>query len=74
MGDRAQEPLMGGSSDNDHDYDEEATLSAAADPSRSEHEDPSSTPTLFVWLLTFSAGISGLLFGCMNPPLSTPTP
>lgn len=22
-------------------------------------------PGLFVWLLTFSAGISGLLFGCM---------
>lgn len=22
------------------------------------------SPTLFVWLLTFSAGISGLLFGC----------
>ena len=21
-------------------------------------------PSLFVWLLTFSAGISGLLFGC----------
>lgn len=24
-----------------------------------------SQPGLFVWLLTFSAGISGLLFGCM---------
>jgi len=22
-------------------------------------------PGLFIWLLTFSAGISGLLFGCM---------
>lgn len=22
-------------------------------------------PGIFVWLLTFSAGISGLLFGCM---------
>lgn len=25
-------------------------------------------PGLFVWLLTFSAGISGLLFGCRNIP------
>jgi SP family myo-inositol transporter-like MFS transporter 13 len=24
-------------------------------------------PGLFVWLLTFSAGISGLLFGCTFP-------
>jgi SP family myo-inositol transporter-like MFS transporter 13 len=23
-------------------------------------------PGLFVWLLTFSAGISGLLFGCLS--------
>lgn len=26
-------------------------------------------PGLFVWLLTFSAGISGLLFGCAFSPL-----
>jgi SP family myo-inositol transporter-like MFS transporter 13 len=26
-------------------------------------------PGLFVWLLTFSAGISGLLFGCMYIPV-----
>jgi SP family myo-inositol transporter-like MFS transporter 13 len=25
-------------------------------------------PGIFVWLLTFSAGISGLLFGCMLNP------
>jgi SP family myo-inositol transporter-like MFS transporter 13 len=25
-------------------------------------------PGLFVWLLTFSAGISGLLFGCRCSP------
>ena len=24
-------------------------------------------PGIFVWLLTFSAGISGLLFGCILP-------
>lgn len=26
----------------------------------------SSSPGLFMWLLTFSAGISGLLFGCTD--------
>lgn len=26
-----------------------------------------SSPGLFMWLLTFSAGISGLLFGCTDP-------
>ncbi|KFY83990.1 hypothetical protein V500_09694 [Pseudogymnoascus sp. VKM F-4518 (FW-2643)] len=55
MADRAQDPLMGG---DDHDYDDTIPAESA-----SEHEDPSSTPTLFVWLLTLSAGISGLLFG-----------
>lgn len=25
------------------------------------------SPGLFVWLLTFSAGVSGLLFGCKVP-------
>ena len=60
MADRAQEPLMGG---DDHDYDD-----ATRDETTNEHEDLTSTPTLFVWLLTFSAGISGLLFGCMRLP------
>ncbi|KFY68285.1 hypothetical protein V496_01205 [Pseudogymnoascus sp. VKM F-4515 (FW-2607)] len=55
MADRAQDPLMGGE---DHDYDDTIPAESAA-----EHEDLSSTPTLFVWLLTLSAGISGLLFG-----------
>lgn len=26
-------------------------------------------PSLFVWMLVVSAGISGLLFGCESPPL-----
>lgn len=25
-------------------------------------------PGIFVWMLTLSAGISGLLFGCESPP------
>lgn len=61
MADRAQEPLIGG---DDHGY-EDAALAESTD----EHEDPSSTPSLFVWLLTLSAGISGLLFGCMIFPV-----
>ncbi|OBT88916.1 hypothetical protein VE02_01892 [Pseudogymnoascus sp. 03VT05] len=55
MADRAQDPLMGG---DEHGYDDPNPAESI-----SEHEDPSSTPTLFVWLLTLSAGISGLLFG-----------
>lgn len=50
-----------------HDADDEYEYADnQVDESRrsSAHEDPSVTPTLFVWLLTFSAGISGLLFGC----------
>ncbi|OBT56269.1 hypothetical protein VE04_02498, partial [Pseudogymnoascus sp. 24MN13] len=58
MADRAQDPLMGGDGHDDHDYDDSIPAESV-----SEHEDPSSTPTLFVWLLTLSAGISGLLFG-----------
>jgi hypothetical protein len=30
---------------------------------------PGDTVQLFVWLLTLSAGISGLLFGCIDPLL-----
>jgi hypothetical protein len=30
------------------------------------YRNPDESPGLFVWLLTFSAGISGLLFGCKS--------
>lgn len=60
MADSAEQPLM-----------------AHRDEEEDEHEDVDLSdvdllleknlrnPGLFVWLLTFSAGISGLLFGCM---------
>ena len=31
-------------------------------------------PGVYVWLLTLSAGISGLLFGCKHFTFSPPTP
>ncbi len=31
---------------------------------------PAGPPGLFIWLLTFSAGISGLLFGCEELPFA----
>jgi hypothetical protein len=55
---------MGGIRANELDYEDGTTFSATTDNSIGEHEDQSLTPSLFVWLLTFSAGISGLLFGC----------
>lgn len=33
---------------------------------------PTGSPGLFTWLLTLSAGISGLLFGCKYGTLSCP--
>jgi hypothetical protein len=53
MADQAQEPLM---RDEEVDEDELDTTGAL--------EDGPQKPNLFVWLLTLSAGISGLLFGC----------
>jgi MFS transporter, SP family, solute carrier family 2 (myo-inositol transporter), member 13 len=60
MADAAQQPLMS------HETREEERPSGETD-----HADVSVLleknlrhPGIFVWLLTFSAGISGLLFGC----------
>jgi SP family myo-inositol transporter-like MFS transporter 13 len=62
MEDTAEEPLMRGES---ADADEDV---AAQDPGNDVSvllEKNLRNPGLFVWLLTLSAGISGLLFGCM---------
>ncbi|TVY47093.1 Myo-inositol transporter [Lachnellula occidentalis] len=56
MADTAEEPLMGHSIDN---YDEDVDLSSVS----LLLEKNLKNPGIFVWLLTFSAGISGLLFG-----------
>jgi hypothetical protein len=56
MADTAEEPLMGRSTDNEEDADlSDVSLLL---------EKNLKNPGVFVWLLTFSAGISGLLFGC----------
>jgi SP family myo-inositol transporter-like MFS transporter 13 len=61
--------------DNDHDNDHANSHDDAGD-----HETiPPASPTLFIYLLTLSAGISGLLFGCTplpvpSPPIPHPSP
>jgi SP family myo-inositol transporter-like MFS transporter 13 len=59
MVDQAEEPLMGNGHEDRRDSDVDVRDSSAL------LEQNLQTPGLFVWLLTFSAGISGLLFGCM---------
>lgn len=59
-----QAPLI---SNRDHgdDYEDgldHVTIGPAASPAAGKAR----TPGLFMWLLTFSAGIGGLLFGCTN--------
>ncbi|TVY91283.1 Myo-inositol transporter [Lachnellula willkommii] len=56
MADTAEEPLMGHSTDN---YEEDVDLTSVS----LLLEKNLKNPGIFVWLLTFSAGISGLLFG-----------
>lgn len=58
--DRPEAPLI--SNQADHDDAGSVPSPAAAKPS--------SKPSVFVLLLTFAAGISGLLFGC-RPPTQT---
>lgn len=52
----AEEPLICGDTPEGPDGDDGNSKST------------SSSPTLFIYLLTFSAGISGLLFGCASSP------
>jgi SP family myo-inositol transporter-like MFS transporter 13 len=66
MADQAEEPLIG---NRDGDYrsageEDGPDLDHSTDPNLLQEDLP--TPGLFVWLLTFSAGISGLLFGCKS--------
>ncbi|KAF9637156.1 putative mfs myo-inositol protein [Lasiodiplodia theobromae] len=68
----AHEPLIGGRSSRElpsptaYEYDENATdIGAGADEQHGEDVDESkiASPGLFIWALTFAAGVSGLLFG-----------
>jgi len=60
MADSADEPLMRHESETEDDPAIEVDLSDVS----LLLEKNLRHPGLFVWLLTFSAGISGLLFGC----------
>jgi MFS transporter, SP family, solute carrier family 2 (myo-inositol transporter), member 13 len=60
MADSADEPLMRHEPDTDDDPAIDVDLSDVS----LLLEKNLRHPGLFVWLLTFSAGISGLLFGC----------
>ncbi|KKY14545.1 putative mfs myo-inositol [Diplodia seriata] len=71
----AHEPLIGGRSSRDrlpsptaYEYDEGATDFGVGDDGDDHHgedvdESKIASPGLFIWALTFSAGVSGLLFG-----------
>jgi MFS transporter, SP family, solute carrier family 2 (myo-inositol transporter), member 13 len=63
MADRADEPLMR-NENGEGDLEEEEAYDHNAREDLKQLEDSLQHPGLFVWLLTFSAGISGLLFGC----------
>lgn len=63
MADSADEPLMPHEPENDDDPAVAVDLSDVS----LLLEKNLRHPGLFVWLLTFSAGISGLLFGCGYP-------
>jgi SP family myo-inositol transporter-like MFS transporter 13 len=60
--DNPEEPLIASS----RELDDDDTRNGAARPVGSGKA-PEDAPGLFVWLLTFAAGISGILFGCEFP-------
>lgn len=60
-----QAPLI---SNQDHGDDYEDGLDDAVGPAALLDASKASSPSLFMWLLTFSAGIGGLLFGCTTLP------
>lgn len=61
--DSSQAPLISNESrEEDLEYEADDRLDSASDAGKG----PDGTPSIFVIVLTFAAGISGLLFGCMN--------
>ena len=61
--DSSQAPLIAGHSDEEElEYD--VAQGSPAEAGKAE----GGMPSLFVLVLTFAAGISGLLFGCKNLP------
>lgn len=71
-----QAPLI---SNRDHEEDYDDGLDDAVGRASSLEAGKAPSPGLFMWLLTFSAGIGGLLFGCTQQlthraPTSCPSP
>lgn len=66
-----QAPLI---SNQDHEGDYEDGLDDAVGRAASLDAGKATTPGLFMWLLTFSAGIGGLLFGCTEEPIQPQQP
>jgi hypothetical protein len=64
MNDHADEPLMQAGEEEDHSLANEDGL---PNPTLEEAHYPGA----FVWSLTLSAGISGLLFGCESATLKS---
>ena len=68
----AEEPLISRQFSPEGDHPDDGNANGVGDGIHNDtnvFEDPAAhpaTPTLFVYLLTFSAGISGLLFGCKS--------
>lgn len=73
----AEEPLISrhaSPSDDDHPGNNNNHDTADYEDATTPPSTPSASPTLFIYLLTFSAGISGLLFGCKPPSPFPPSP
>lgn len=72
--DSLQAPLISNRNPEDHDAglleDDAYNSPTNLDAQHGLGEDKAS-PGLFMWLLTLSAGISGLLFGCMSASISS---
>jgi MFS transporter, SP family, solute carrier family 2 (myo-inositol transporter), member 13 len=61
--DSPQAPLIAGRREDEFEYEAE---DAATDTASNASRTPDAKPGVFVLLLTFAAGISGLLFGCKS--------
>jgi len=66
MADQAEEPLIGNGDGSYRNPEEEEGQGFDSPNDSTLLQDNLQSPGLFVWLLTFSAGISGLLFGCTS--------
>lgn len=67
MADQAEEPLISNGEGSHREPGEEEDIQDLDLPTASTAlQDKLQSPSISIWLLTFSAGISGLLFGCKS--------